>query len=232
MRLLVLAALLAATSAAPALASERDFPTGGNFTAVSNSTPFDVYIHTGQAARVHASGNDKAVERLQIENRGGELRIGTKPGSWFSGWNWSGGTRLRIDVSVPMIGEIRLSGPANITVDTIRTRDFGVHVSGPGDVHVGTVEARGITLDLSGPGDIYIAGRAERGVLRVAGPGDIHADKLTLTEASASVSGPGNIAAVVTGTADVSVSGPGDVRITGGARCNIRKSGPGDARCD
>jgi hypothetical protein len=225
------AAIVALSGAGAAQAAERDFSPGDEVHAVSNSTPFDVYVHTGKAPGVHASGTQEALDRLQIENRGGELRIGSKSGNWFSGWHWGSGQRARIDVTVAMIGEVSLAGPGNITVDVVRTRDFGVHLSGPGNVNVGSVEASGITLNLSGPGDIRVAGHADRAVMHLSGPGNIHAGNLNLGEAAVTLSGPGDIDATVTRTADVRLSGPGDVRIRGGARCSIQKSGPGDVTC-
>jgi hypothetical protein len=231
MRRIVLSALLAASAAAPAVAAERSFPTDGSFNRVSNNTPFDVYVHTGKQPSVHAIGADKALERLQIENRGGQLRIGTKSGSWFSGWNWGETGRLRIDVTMPMVSEVSLAGPGNMIVDVVRTRDFGAHVSGPGNIKVAAVEASGVTLSMSGPGGISVAGKAGRGVLNVSGPGNIRAGNLSLSDASVTVSGPGDVEANVSRTADVSVSGPGDVRIRGGARCSTHKSGPGSISC-
>ena len=226
------AAAIALAGAGAAQAAERNFPTGGEIHSVSNSTPFDVYVHTGKAPGTHASGTDEALNRLEIENSGGQLRIGTKSGSWFSGWHWGSGQHLRIDVTVPMIGEVSLAGPGNLTVDTIRTRDFGAHLSGPGNINVGSVEASGITLNLSGPGDIRIAGHADRAVMHLSGPGNIHAGSLNLHDADVTLSGPGDLDATVTRAANVRLSGPGDVTIHGGARCSIQKSGPGDVHCD
>lgn len=228
MRLILLSALLAA---APAFAADRDFPTGGKFDRVSNSTPFDVYVHTGKAPGIHASGPDEALDRLQIENRGGNLHVGTTPGGWFSNWHWGKGQKLRVDVTMPMVSEVNLSGPGNLTVDTVRSRDFGAHLSGPGDINVGSVEAAGVTVTLSGPGDITIAGHADRAVLSLTGPGDIRASRLTVADASVTLSGPGDISANVTRNADVRLSGPGDVTLTGGAHCSIHKRGPGDVHC-
>jgi len=230
-RLIPLAAAIALIGAGAAQAAERNFPTGGGFQRVSNSTPFDVYVHTGKAPSVHAVGTDEALNRLQIENRGGEMHIGTKSGSWFSGWHWGRGERLRIDVTVPMVSEISVSGPGNLTVDAVRTRDFGAHLSGPGNINVGTIEASGVTLRVSGPGSVRVAGHAGRADMNVSGPGNIRAGDLSLGEADVNVSGPGDIEATVTRVADVRVSGPGDVRIRGGARCSVHKSGPGSVNC-
>jgi len=228
--ILITAVAVAFAGAGAAQAAERNFP-AGDFHAVSNSTPFDVYVHTGKAPSVHASGSDEALNRLEIETRGGELHIGTKSGSWFSGWHWGRGEHLRIDVTAPMIGEVSLAGPGNLTVDTVRTRDFGAHLSGPGNITIGSVEASGVTLNLSGPGDIRLSGHADRAVMHLSGPGNIHASALNLGEADVTLSGPGDIDATVTRTADVRLSGPGDVNIRGGARCSIHKSGPGSVNC-
>lgn len=231
MRPLMLLALLAVGVATPAVAAERSFPTGGNFDRVANATPFDVYVHTGRQPSVHAIGSDEGLKRLRIENRGGELRIDTVRGGWFSGWNWRGNQRARIDVTVPMVSAVSLAGPGNLNVDNVRTRTFRTSLSGPGNVVIGRIEAETVALNLSGPGDITVAGSARSGDLTISGPGDIHADKLGLGDATISVSGPGSLIATVARTADVRLSGPGDVNIRGGARCSIHKSGPGDVRC-
>ena len=209
----IAAATMVLIGAGAAQAAERNFPTGGEIHKVSNSTPFDVYVHTGKAASVHASGTDNALDRLEIENRGGDLHVGGKSGSWFSGWHWGRGERARIDITVPMIGEVSLSGPGNLTVDTIRTRDFGAHLSGPGNINVGSVEASGVTLSLSGPGDIRVAGHADRAVLHLSGPGNIRAGDLNLGEADVTLSG-GGFSGDGTIVGDVKVNGgtlaPGD----------------------
>jgi len=230
MRLILPAILAAAVAAMPAAAAERSFPTGGNFNRVSNTTPFNVYVHTGKAPSVHAAGTDEALNQLLIENRGGELRIGSKPGRWFS-WHWGRNQRARIDITVPMIAAVNLSGPGNLTVDTVRVRDFNGTLSGPGNITIGNAEAAAIELRLSGPGDLTVAGHAGRGTLSVSGPGNIHASKLALADAAVNVSGPGDVEATITRTADLRLSGPGDIRVRGGARCSIHKSGPGDISC-
>jgi hypothetical protein len=230
-RFISLAAAIALIGAGAAEAAERNFPTGGNFDRVSNSTPFDVFVHTGKKPSIHAVGTDDALDKLQIENRGGELRIGQKSGNWFSGWHWGRGSRARIDVTVPMVNAVNLSGPGNLTVDAVRGTAFSTHLSGPGNINIGSLQTGALDLHLSGPGDIAVAGRAERATMSLSGPGNIRAAGLTLADATVSLSGPGDIDATVTRTADVRLSGPGDVRIRGGARCSVHKSGPGDVHC-
>ena len=229
MRRLILPALLAAGSVSPAMAAERAFPIAGGYDRIANSTPFDVYVHTGKSPSVRASGTDKAVELLQIENRDGELRVGTRPGRWFSGW--FNRERARIDVTLPTLAGASVSGPGNMNVDAVKTPAFRGRLSGPGNISISAIEAGTVVLNLSGPGNISIAGRGGRGELSVSGPGNIRAERLNLADATVNVSGPGDVITNVSRTANVRVSGPGNVRIRGGAHCSIHKSGPGSIDC-
>ena len=53
----------------------------------------------GHSAR--ADGPKDVLDRLQLDVVGGELRIGTKPGSWFGNWHWGSRQRTVIDVTLP-----------------------------------------------------------------------------------------------------------------------------------
>lgn len=230
MRTLLAAALLATAAVTPALAHGRNFNVGG-FDRVSSSGPWDVRIHTGKGPSVHAEGPKDRLDRLQIEVIGGELRIGTKPGSWSWGWNWGKSERMVIDVTVPMVQAVKLSGPGDMTVDAVRTPSFGVSLSGPGDIKVGSVDTKAIDISLSGPGDITLAGRAGNAKVRLSGPGDIHGKGLVVGDVDVSLSGPGDITLDAYGRATGHLSGPGDIYLGAHARCDISKSGPGDVHC-
>lgn len=148
---LLLAAALFATAATPALAEQRGFPVSA-FDRVRSSGPFDVHIHTGQAASVHANGPKNVLDRLDIGARGSELIVGTKRDSWWSSWRgWGHGNRAVIDVTVPMVTGVALSGPGEVTVDRVRTRSFTASLSGPGDMTIGALEARDADIHLSAP---------------------------------------------------------------------------------
>lgn len=231
MRRLVLPLLATASLAAcgAASAATRDFPVGG-FDRIASSVTFDVHVRTGGAPHVTATGPQELLDRLQIDVGGGELRIRTQRGNWFSGWNWHGG-RGRIEVSVPMLQAASLSGPGDLTIDAVRVPRFSATLSGPGNLGIGALEARSLALTLSGPGNIVLAGRAETAAMMLSGPGDIKAANLTARTATVQLSGPGDITATVTGTVQGTLTGPGDITIRGGARCDISKHGPGDVHC-
>jgi len=229
MRLFVAAALLA-TAATPALADERNFPVGG-FDRLSTSGPWDVRVHTGSAPSVHATGPKEKLDNLRIEVVNGELQLGSKPGNWSWSWHWGKSDRTVIDVTVPMVQAVKLSGPGDLTVDRVRTPHFAVKLSGPGDITVGALETAALEVDLSGPGDITLSGKAGRARVGLSGPGDIHGKALVVGDVDISLSGPGDIRLDAYGHATGHLSGPGDIYLGAHAHCDITKSGPGDVHC-
>ena len=232
MRQTVIAIVLFAGLAMPAAAATRGFPVGG-FDRVRTTGPFDVRVHVGGAPAVRADGPQEVLDRLRIEVRGGELVIGTTPGSWMSGWHWGWGKQGRTVISVvaPALVGASLSGPGNLDVDRTRARSFEASLSGPGNLTIGALEAGDATFTLSGPGDLTVSGRAARARMTLSGPGDIRAQGFTARDLTVMLSGPGDITTNAIRSADGRLSGPGDVTIGGHPRCTISKSGPGDVRC-
>jgi hypothetical protein len=227
--MLIAAALLATAAAAPALADQRNFPVGG-FDSLASAGPWTVRVHTGAAPSVNAYGDRDALDRLRIEVVGGELKIGNKPGNWFGNWHW-GRNQTRIDVTVPMLHGLSVSGPGDVTVDAVRAPNVALRLSGPGDITIGTIDAKAIDIDLSGPGDIKLSGRAGNARVRLSGPGDVRGKALTVGDVDISLSGPGTVTLDAYGHATGSLSGPGDLYLGSHAHCDIHKSGPGDVHC-
>jgi hypothetical protein len=223
---LIAAALLGAVQAQ---AAARNFPVG-RFDRIRSDVPFDVRVHTGAAPSARAQGPQEALDRLVVEISNGELVIRSRPGSWWSGWNWRR-ERAVIEVTVPMLNAATLNGPGDLTIDRIQARSFAGTLRGPGDLSVGALDVGDVAVSLSGPGDVTITGRAATANVRLSGPGDVRAGGLTVRDATVNLSGPGDIALNATGTVTGSLSGPGDITIHGGARCSISKHGPGDVNC-
>jgi hypothetical protein len=229
MRLLIAAALLG-TAAAPALADARDFRVGG-FDRVVSSGPWQVRIHTGRGAAMHADGPRDLLERMQVDVAGGELRLDTKPGSWSSGLSFGLHSKTVIDIEVPMIAALTLNGPGDASIDRIKTPRFAARLSGPGNLAVAAIETQEVALDLSGPGRIALEGRAGRASVRVSGTGSVEGRGLTVGDADVRLSGVGNIALTAFGNVTGSMSGIGSIRIGGRPRCAITRSGIGSVKC-
>jgi len=219
-------ALLAAASTASA--AEMSVPVT-SFDRIELGGSPDVSVVTGKAVSVHANGDRKALDRLDIRVEGGTLRIGTKRG-WDWGWGSSTG-RVHIAVTVPMVRSVSLGGSGSITVDRVKVAAFGADVGGSGSIKIAALDAAKSDFSVGGSGSIAAAGLCGNGHASIGGSGSMQLGNLKCATLDASVGGSGSLDAFASQTATVSIAGSGDVHVAGGAKCSISKAGSGKARC-
>ena len=209
--------------------TSRRFPVT-TFTQIETAGAYDVQVTTGQAPSMIATGPRDLIDRLEIEQRGDRLIIRNKRESGIGRVKWSNG-RVRVAVTVPMLGGAAMAGSGDMRIDRIAGARFAGSVAGSGGLLLDRVEVSEIGLSLAGSGAIKAIGSARRATYSIAGSGDIDASGLTAAQANASVAGSGDLSARVTGQAQARVMGSGDITIRGGARCSVSKMGSGDVRC-
>lgn len=242
MRKAITAAIIAGAAATSACGHARDDEDAGpvvsrayqvgNFSEVEVAGPFDVDIRTGANPGVSARGNEKLIERLEVEVRGDKLVIQPKRDRrWFGSWGSVRG-KGSISVTVPMIRAATLAGAGNMTINAVRGDAFEGQIAGSGDLRVDTVEVGRLKLGIAGSGGASArAGRAQRAEYEIAGSGGVDARGVAVENLEVSIAGSGDIKAHASRSADVDIMGSGDVDVTGGAKCSISKAGSGEVRC-
>ena len=209
---------------------ERNYQVGG-FDKIEVAGPYDVEVRTGSNPSVQARGGEKAIERMVVEVRDGELRIHPEKERGMR-WNWRDHGKVTLTVTVPALTEATIAGSGGIRVDRVRGDRFEGTIAGSGNLSLDAVEVKALEFSVAGSGEARAAsGRADNVDLNIAGSGDIDARGIASRDASVSIAGSGNVRAQATGTADVSIMGSGDVDLTGGAKCSISKMGSGNVRC-
>jgi len=225
MRRLMLAAFLLG-AAAPALAAERDFPNAG-FDKVDLVAAAKVEVHSGTRFAVHASGDPKWLDLLNIRVVQGTLVI-----SWTRDHiNMSGHDPIRVQISMPRIAAATLSGAGTIMVDRADGPDFAATLRGAGTIDLPALHADRARFEMGGAGKITAAGSAGSVDAHVRGFGAIELAGLAARGGRFDMSGTGSIKARVDGPADVTMNGVGSVDIVGGPRCTVHKHGLGSVHC-
>jgi len=211
-------------------AARRDFPVAGGFDRIALSGSSDVVVTVGGAPSVRAEGDADTLDRLEIVNQGGQLRIGMRrnSGGWFS---WGSHRGLTVHVTVPALAGASVTGSGDMRIDRVQGPRFAGSITGSGDMEVGALAVGEADLAVTGSGGVSAAGTAQRARGAVTGSGDLHLDRLEAADATLAVAGSGDIAIRATGTAAIEIRGSGDVTVTGAARCTISKSGSGEAHC-
>jgi hypothetical protein len=238
MRLSILAGVAAATLVAGCGSAHSDDggPTVqrnyevGNFDRIELAGAYDVTVKTGSAPSVHASGDEKAMERLVVEVRNGILTIHPKKRNGFS-WS-SGGGKVALQVTVPSLRGAELAGSGDLRIDSVASEQFVGGIAGSGNLTVDKLEVGDLKIDIAGSGSAKASnGRAKKAEYDIAGSGGIDAAGIATETATVSIAGSGDVMANASSTADVSIMGSGNVEVKGGAKCSISKAGSGDVRC-
>ena len=227
MRTAVLTLALAVALPSAVSAAELRFPVGGFDRIALGGSP-DVIVTTGRSPGVVATGEQAALDRLDIRVVDGVLQIGTKRGGWF---NWSEHGHVRIAVTVPMVRGLSLGGSGTIKVDHIKVPAFAAELGGSGTIAIAALDAGKTDFSLGGSGSLSAAGSCDSASASVGGSGALQLGALKCQTLDASVGGSGRVDAFARRNASLSVAGSGDIVVRGGARCAISKVGSGSARC-
>jgi hypothetical protein len=161
----------------------------GEFTGVELGGSNNVVIRVGEEQSVVVKADDNLVDRVTTEVQSGTLVIANTPGSF------STKSPMSVEVSVPTLDTLQLTGSGNIVVDGIQTES--------------------LTVDLPGSGTLTGSGTATHLEVTVGGSGTVQFTRLVADDVRAVVSGSGSIFVTATESLDGSVSGSGAILYTG-----------------
>ena len=169
----------------------------GDCLTVDNEPMMIVSGGRGVTQIISGHGNTQIARRDYFE--GGSIRIGRNFGTVIGNGNvleqHSGPLGFRVEVTLPNVASLRISGAGNVTY-----RD---------------IDQDELSLDVSGAGTIEVTGKVNRLEADVSGAGDIAAYLLSASHGRLRVSGAGNIKATATASVVARVSGVGKIKIGG-----------------
>jgi phage gp45-like len=171
------------------------------FDSVELAGANNVVIHVGGKQSVVVRADDNLLDRVTTEVQAGTLVVANTAGSFTTT------TPMRVDVTVPALGALTLSGAGNMVVDG--------------------VDAESLEASLPGSGTLTGSGSATRLDVSVAGSGTVQFTRLVASDVRASVSGSGSILVTATDRLDASVPGSGTI-VYGGSPQDVTKNVSGN----
>lgn len=195
-----------------------------DFTGISVSSSFDVYLSQGGTEAVAVSAaEEKFRDRISVEVKAGILYIGYDS----KGLNWgSGNKKLKAYISFKQIDKLKISGACDVFITGVLKADnLVVNQSGASDLK-GKVEVNKMTVDLSGASDITISGTAAQLAVEASGASDFRGYDLNTETCDARASGASDIKITVNKELSANASGASDIRYRGnGVIRDIKSSG-------
>ncbi len=167
------------------------------FSSVELAGSNNVVVHVGDQQSVVVHADDNLLDHVTTEVQNGLLVIGNTSGSFTT-------TRpMSVEVTVPALSELTLSGSGNISATGIKTSS--------------------LTVTLAGSGILQASGTATRLVVNLDGSGQAQLGQLVARDVQAAVGGSGEIFVTATGSLDASVPGSGTI-VYGGSPEHVTTS--------
>jgi Putative auto-transporter adhesin, head GIN domain len=158
------------------------------FTSLELAGSNVVSVHVGSPQRITVHADDNLIGRVTTVVHDSRLSIGIR-GSFETT------APMHVDVRVPELTSVTLSGSGTIAIDGIRAETFTVDVAGSG------------TIDLSGTTSHLAAA--------IHGSGMIHARSLSARHVTARIPGTGSIQVTATKAIDAAIAGTGSITYAG-----------------
>jgi Putative auto-transporter adhesin, head GIN domain len=178
----------------------------GSFSRVLLSGEASVVVTVGGELRVTVRADDNLLRDVDTQVQDSTLEI-----SQPDNLDLAPKVGIDVDITVPTLEGVEVSGSGDVSVDGIRGDVFQTEVSGAGNVHA--------------------SGQVDRVEAVVSGAGDVRLVDLVAREAIVEISGAGDIHVHATESLTASVSGAGDVIYTGDPEeVNRDVSGAGEIR--
>jgi Putative auto-transporter adhesin, head GIN domain len=159
------------------------------FNSVELAGGNNVVIRVGERQSVVVKADDNLLNRVTTHVKSGALVIGNTPGSLAAK------TPMSVEVDVPSLNAVALTGAGNILVSGIKTESLRV--------------------TLSGAGNLFGSGTATSLDITVSGVGNARFTQLDASNVHAVMSGSGAIFVTATKSLDASVPGSGTITYAG-----------------
>jgi hypothetical protein len=157
----------------------------------------NVLIRVGEKQSVVVKADANLLDRVTTKVQSRTLVVANAPGGFTPT------SPMSVEVTVPTLNALTLSGSGNIVIDGVR--------------------AESLTVTLPGSGTLTASGTATRLDVTVSGSGTVQFTRLVANDVQAVVSGSGSIFVTATTSLDASVSGSGAILYAGNPQ-NVTKS--------
>lgn len=181
------------------------------FYGVENQTSFEVEIVSDSNYAVTVYADENLLDEINTRVRSGNLIIDTESERCLSSEN-----KILVEVHMPVIDHVELTGSGNIDVYDFLCNRLTVRNSGSGHIDMtDIVSTSEVEITLTGSGDINIWGKALSGEFVLSGSGDLYAQDFRMDRCTAINSGSGDIYCFASDYLNAKVSGSGDIFYSG-----------------
>lgn len=199
-----------------------------DFTKISFGVPGTLYLTQGTQNTVEIHADEETMERIEVVQEGGRLKIKTKNNYGWGSWN-SG--KVTAYVTIKTLEGLSVSGSGGIVgKNTIKSGDIDLDVSGSGSIEM-DLTATDVNISISGSGEVSLNGSGKRADVDISGSGKVQGETFSVDVFEADISGSGTCYITANSEIDADISGSGSIYYKGNPdRVNSRSSGSGKVK--
>ncbi|MFD2245695.1 GIN domain-containing protein [Pontibacter ruber] len=194
-----------------------------NFDHITVNGPFHVQIRQGSNYSVKVRGDKEDIRRMDVEQDGSELVIGTKRRNFNL---FREQDPVLIQIVAPDIRNIALGGAIKADIGNIRGEELSLSFAGAIQ-SVANVNVRNLQLDVAGASVGKLSGRADNLEMDVTGACKIDANELRANDVDADVTGASQVEVFASTTLRAEATGASSITYRGNpANTTIDSNGP------
>ena len=189
------------------------------FTLIEAEKGFELTVKQSQSYKIEITTDDNIRKYLDINKTGNILKIGLSGGHIDL-------TTLRVELSMPRIEGINLSGGASATITGFNSdKSFSVTLT-EGSVLIGDIVSGDSGFGISGGSIVKLTGSGGNLMARSSGGSEITLDEFPVNNADINIDGGGRSFFNINGRLDTVLTGSSELYYTGQAEMgNVNVSG-------
>jgi hypothetical protein len=198
-----------------------------NFTSISVSNAFDVYLTQGNEEAVAVSASEQKYKaNIKVEVKDGVLKISYDEEGKF--WKrLTGNMKLKAYISFKSVNKIIASGACDIHLQgKITAADLSINLSGASDWKNGEVKANKLSVNLSGASDMTVTGSSTDLKIDASGASSFKSWDFATDNCNVQASGASSVSFTVNKELNAHASGASSIHYKGeGVIKEIKTSG-------
>ncbi len=199
------------------------------FSRVKLSNAITVNIVQGDEQSVVINADESIINKVKTEVNGNLLSVYIDE-DWFKRNFRSKSHKVVVDITVPELTALDVSGACNVDVKGFRNENFTMKASGASNVVIDDFIVKEISsFEASGASNVKIFGKGEKVIIRASGASDVISKNFAANIAVVHASGASDVNVTAYDEIRVDCSGASDVDYYGGPKAvDISSSGASD----
>ncbi len=132
-----------------------------------------------------------------------------------AGLDFLGANRIIINITVPQLDGLEISGAGDIEVGEFKSKVFDLRMTGASNVVLTSLNAERLNADMPGAGKLELSGKVDEQIVSLTGAGNYAAHRLESRKARVNLTGVGSAQVWVTGELEVAITGVGSIEYYG-----------------